>query len=163
MSLQLYPTSRTRLTSWTCRKSHIAIEYAYKYNDQDPEAHIFWVQASTNARIQEVYQSVAKQLLLTGFNGSQAGTLPLVCEWLSDETNGTWLLTVDDMDMFLCANSVEAWTGEERFTAIWEYLPRRSKGTIIITRRDSRVGRRLANRREVVAVRPLGEEDSKCH
>jgi hypothetical protein len=60
--------------------------------------HIFWVQASTNARIQEVYKSVAKQLWLTGFNDSQAGTLRLVCEWLSDETNGTLLLIVDNAD-----------------------------------------------------------------
>ena len=68
-----------------------------------------------------------------------------VCDWLSDERNGAWLMILDSADVYdlwLGSSVRETSTGNESLPLI-DYLPRCDHGGIIVTTRDSQLGYRL--------------------
>ena len=72
-------------------------------------------------------------------------TLRQVCDWLSDERNGPWLIildSADDHDLWLGSSVRETSTGNRSLPLI-DYLPRCDHGGIIVTTRDSQLGYRL--------------------
>ena len=72
-------------------------------------------------------------------------TLRQVCDWLSDESNGPWLMVLDsadDHDLWL-GSSVPDDSNGKRFLPLIDYLPRCDHGGIIVTSRDSQLGYRL--------------------
>ncbi len=72
-------------------------------------------------------------------------TLRQVCDWLSDERNGPWLMildSADDHDLWLGSSVRGSSTGNSSMPLI-DYLPRCDHGGIIVTTRDSQLGYRL--------------------
>lgn len=68
-----------------------------------------------------------------------------VCDWLSDERNGPWLMVLDsadDHELWLGSSISEDTTGKRSLPLI-DYLPRCDHGGILVTTRDSQVGYRL--------------------
>ena len=76
------------------RKSQIAIEYCYRFRDQHPESHIFWIHASTIYRVDQAYKDIASKLCLPGWNDPNVDKFQLVSEWLSNDAHGHWLLVL---------------------------------------------------------------------
>ena len=139
-------------------KSRIAIEYCYRYRAKEPKADIFWVHASSHARFEEAYKDIARELTIPGHTDPNLDCLDLVVRYLSDDANGPWLLVIDnadDSEVFFCQKN------HQPRSALVNYLPKSSNGSIIITTRDMRVGERLANRETPIPVLPLEMVDAQ--
>ena len=146
------------------RKSQVAIEYCYRFRDQHPESHVFWIHASTVSRMDLAYKDIARKLCLPGWNDPNVDTFRLVSEWLSNDAHGLWLLVLDnadDMETFFSAKSNPSSVGSEQTAPLVKYLPRSSNGSTLITTRDKRLGERLTNREKVIMVLQMAEVEAE--
>jgi tetratricopeptide (TPR) repeat protein len=140
------------------RKSQIAIEYCYRWHNQYPQGHVFWIHASTPQKIDQAYHDIGRKLTIPGWNDPAVKSLKLVSEWLSNDEHGSWLLVLDNadnMETFFGAKLELSLAGSEQTGPIVNYIPRSSNGSIIITTRDKRVGERLANREKPIEILPM--------
>ena len=89
-------------------------------------------------------------------------TLRQVCDWLSDERNGPWLMVLDsadDHDLWL-GSSVRK-TSTDRSLPLIDYLPRCDHGGIIVTTRDSQLGYRLVEcKQNPIQVMPFEPKEA---
>jgi hypothetical protein len=147
------------------RKSQIAIEYCYRYRRDHPKASIFWVHASNHARFTEAYHEIARELVLPDIDNPDIDTLQLVLKWLNNDGNGPWLLVLDNADdiqtFFGSSRHTSSGQDGQPPTALVSYLPQSSKGGMVITTRDRRIGERLASREKPIVVLPFEMEDAK--
>jgi tetratricopeptide (TPR) repeat protein len=146
------------------RKSQIAIEYCYRWHNQYPQGHVFWIHASTPQKIDQAYHDIGRKLTIPGWNDPAVNSLKLVSEWLSNDEHGSWLLVLDnsdDMETFFGAKSDLSSAGSEQTGPIVNYIPRSSNGSIIITTRDKRVGERLANREKPIEILPMDRPEAE--
>ena len=152
------------LTLVVSRKSRIAIQYCYRYIEQNRLAHIFWIYGGSKIRFETDYQRVARALNLPGWEDGQIDTLRLVCDSLSDERNGPWLMVLDsadDYELWLGSADREASNVKSSMPLI-DYLPRGSHGRILITTRDSQLGHRLVEgKKSLVPILRLELEDAR--
>jgi hypothetical protein len=139
-----------------CSKSQLAIQYAHSIRDASPHTFVFWVHASTRARFEEAYRDIADQLQLPGRSDPRANVLQLVSDWLRDETNGRWVMVVDNVDnvetLHPSRDKADAAVGPPLAT----YLPQSRNGAILVTSRSKDAAVRLVggyNRiKEVLAM-----------
>ncbi|KAE8454609.1 hypothetical protein EG329_000232 [Mollisiaceae sp. DMI_Dod_QoI] len=145
-------------------KSQIAIEFCYRFRDQHRESHIFWIHVNTVSRMDQAYKEIARKIGIPGISDPNVDTLQLVSDWLSDDAHGPWLLVLDnadDMDIFFDKNASSSSTGSEQTSLLVKHLPRSSNGSILITTRDKRVGRRLADEEKPIMVSPMDGPESE--
>jgi len=146
------------------RKSQIAIEYCYRFRDQHPEGHVFWIHASTVNRVDQAYKDIARKLYLPGWNDPNADALQLVSDWLSDDVHGPWLLVLDNADnieIFFSIKSNKSSAGSGQTAPLVSYLPRSPNGLTLITTKDKRVGERLTNREKAIMVLPMAGPEAE--
>ena len=125
------------------RKSQIAIEYAYQVRDESPTTWVFWVHAGTQARFEEGYRRIAEMTRMEGWDNPKANVLRLVRNWLCDESNGQWVMIVDNADdsgvFFPPLNRTQAIGVDKPGQAtesLSEFLPQSPNGSILITSRS---------------------------
>ena len=144
------------------------IEYAYRVRDEDPQTWVLWVHASSAARFQESYKSIAQRLQLNGWNEPKVDILGMVHGWLSNENNGRWIMVVDNADD--ASVLFEPWTGEinlERSASasarysLADYLSSSPNGSIVMTTRNRNVAEGLIEHAEdILDVRPMVTEEA---
>ncbi|KAH8691416.1 putative kinesin light chain [Talaromyces proteolyticus] len=142
-------------------KSQLAIELCYDLKERDPAQHIIWIYASTAARIEQAYMSIAKNMQLPGWDDPACDTMKLVCEWLNDESNGKWLLVLDsadDLDVFFATTPRSQTVGKQGNLA--RYIPNGSHGSLVVTSRDRRVCQRMLGNDSVIEIGPMTESES---
>ncbi|KAI9715704.1 MAG: hypothetical protein M1812_005856 [Candelaria pacifica] len=145
-------------------KSQIAIEYCYRFKDEHPAGNVFWVYANSVARFDQAYREIARKLDLPGWENPKVNTLQLVSEWLSDEEHETWLMILDnadDTEALFGAGSHGLMLEDAQTVPRVSYVPRNSKGSIIITTRDTRVAEILTNREKSIMVLPLSAQEAE--
>ncbi|KAL8911084.1 MAG: hypothetical protein Q9171_003674 [Xanthocarpia ochracea] len=144
-------------------KSQIAIEYCYRYKDEMPDAHVFWVYGGTIARFYQGYKRIAQHLNLPGWDDPEESILELVSSWLSS-TQDNYFLVIDNAD-----NIEHWWPGKYKSGAslddpskdLSKYLPdRMGNSKVLITTRDNRVAGRLARKGKPIAVQPMSEQEA---
>ena len=59
---------------------------------------MFWIHASSMARIEEGYRRIAEAINLPGSGDPKVDILQLVRAWLLNESNGRWIVIVDNAD-----------------------------------------------------------------
>ncbi|KAJ9155620.1 TPR-like protein [Pleurostoma richardsiae] len=138
-------------------KSQLAIEYAYRFSDENPDTWVFWIHAATRARFEEDFRTIADLVKLPG--RQQAGDdLPrLIRLWLSSQRNGRWLLILDSADDADLLYKTEGGS-DARPLAAW--LPQTRNGSIIVTTRNKDLGRRLAGQDAIVDIGVMSESES---
>ena len=102
---------------------------------------------------------------LPDWDDPKVDTLQLVCEWLSDEHNGKWLMVIDNADdaaTFYHSKSPYNLQRDEQTKALARYLPQSSAGSMVITTRDKRVGEQLAGREKPIEVLPMTKIDAEA-
>ncbi|MCJ1345259.1 hypothetical protein MMC31_003465, partial [Peltigera leucophlebia] len=130
--------NRVVIHSWDWwRWSRIAIEYCYEYRKMNLEAHTSWVHGGSRTRFEEGYQEIARMIELPNLDDPKTDTLQLVCNWLSDEVNGSWFMVLDNAD------DAEIWM--EKLAPLINSLPRGSHGSLLITTRDNQLGKGFTN------------------
>ncbi|KAK0641772.1 hypothetical protein B0T16DRAFT_393999 [Cercophora newfieldiana] len=136
-------------------KSQLAIEFAHRIAAEQPDVWVFWVYASTHARIEEGFRTIAGTVKLPGRNQPKADIPQLVYSWLSNERNGKWIMildSADDCDIFYSTTSGNIRDGRPIAT----YLPQSRNGSIIVTTRDKGLALRLTRRRQtIIEVGPM--------
>ena len=146
------------------RKSQIAIHYCYSYQVQYPQRHVFWIHAGSTTRIDEGYRNIARGLSLPGWREPATDIHQIVDDWLLSVDNGPWLLVVDsadDMSVFFATESGIPGTKLQPITILLRRVAQSSHGSLIITTRDKRLGRRLLNGSHPVEVPLMNDEDAK--
>lgn len=126
--------------------------------DVSNDTWVFWVYAATPANVVESYSAIGSAIGKTFSSGSNLEMMQCVHKWLSDESNGKWVMIIDnadDLDVWttvLQPNvTISASSDRSNTTSLpahgpvrlHEFLPNSRSGTIIITSRYREVGRRL--------------------
>ena len=147
---------------WT-RKSQIAIEHCYRFQESYPTSNVFWIHCSKAERIEQEYKEIARKLELPGWDDPKVNIGQMILDRLSDPKHGIWLMVLDnaddDDDTFFSSN---LGLGGSQSQPLARYLPQSGPGFIVITTRDKRVGRRLANSEEPIMVDNFELKDALC-
>lgn len=139
-------------------KSQLAIEYSYRIRDQHPETWIFWVHASSAARFEESFHEIADRLKIANRRDVGASIFALVYDWL--QSNEKWMVILDNLDDdgFLHERRSPSLDGQkaDRSSAaerpLVSFLPRSSKGTMIITTRSKDSALRIVDHNKLIEV-----------
>jgi hypothetical protein len=141
-------------------KSQLAIEYAHRIREAQPETWVFWVHAGRQARVQEGFRTIADAVKLPGRNQSKANIPYLVHGWLSNERNGRWIIIIDsadDRDVFYGPSSSDTHNGQ----LFASYLPQSRNGSIVITTRNKDLAFRLTGDYDnIIEFGPMAQTDA---
>ncbi|PCD20336.1 hypothetical protein AU210_016203 [Fusarium oxysporum f. sp. radicis-cucumerinum] len=141
-------------------KSQLAIEFAYRFAARSAESWVFWVHASTQARVIEGFKSIADKVKLMGCNRPDADVLQLVFDWLSNGRNGKWLLVLDsadNSDVLLHSTSGDNGDGRQ----LVEYLPQSPNGSLLTTTRNRDLAFKLAGTYQTIhGIGPMTREEA---
>ncbi|KAJ3573297.1 hypothetical protein NPX13_g4754 [Xylaria arbuscula] len=154
------PATRLALTGiGGVGKSQAVIEYAYRMRDNRPQTWVFWVHASTAARVEEAYRGIADRLDLPGRHDPNANVCQLVSNWLCDERNGRWVLILDNAD------NIETFFPQQKphdtSSPLGNYLPQSPNGSIVVTSRNKDAAVRIVgDLRNVMQVRAMGKSQA---
>jgi tetratricopeptide (TPR) repeat protein len=145
-------------------KSQLALQYAHSIRDASPQTFVFWVHASTQARFEEAYRDIADRLQLPGRHDPKTDLLRLVHDWLRDETNGQWLMVIDNVDNVETFFPLRKRQRDEADASVQislaTYLPQSNNGIILVTSRCKDAASRLTggyNKIKEVLVMDEGE------
>ncbi|KAL9624395.1 MAG: hypothetical protein Q9160_001357 [Pyrenula sp. 1 TL-2023] len=145
-------------------KSQIAIEFCFVFKDMYPSAQVFWVYGADPVHFEQSYQEIAKKLRVPGWNDLKTDKLRLVQEWLQDESATEWLMIVDNADdatMFYGTRLGDSSALQSDSKSLARFLPQSSRGRVLITTRDRRLGERLSQGPGIIQVAPLSAGESK--
>jgi nucleoside phosphorylase/tetratricopeptide (TPR) repeat protein len=115
-------------------KTQIALEAVYLLHNEHPGCSIFWVPAVDATSFENAYRNIGKHLNIKGIDQDKADIKLLVKAALSEESSGSWLLVVDNVD------DVTLLFGD---TEISSYLPFNRNGSILFTTRNHEAAVRL--------------------
>ncbi|KAK3368303.1 P-loop containing nucleoside triphosphate hydrolase protein [Podospora didyma] len=147
-------------------KSQLAIEYAHRIAEQQPDKWVFWVYAGTQARVEEGFRTIADAVKLPGRNQPKADIPQLMYSWLSNERNGRWIMildSADNRDVLYNANSSPSPTSSDAHDrrSFATYLPQSRNGSIIVTTRNRDLAFKLTGRRQnMIDVGPMAQTDA---
>ena len=91
-----------------------------------------------------------------------------MAKWLQDESKGTWLLVLDNLDDDTVLSTSQAPTSRVRSTEneaqlrrrLSAYLPQSQNGTILITTRTRNVALKLVEQRDIIPIDPMINTDA---
>jgi tetratricopeptide (TPR) repeat protein len=164
------PAGRAALTGLGgVGKSQLAIRFCHQVRAQSQQISVFWVHVGTRARFQEGYRRIAEAVKMKGFDDPRADIIRLVYSWLCDESNGRWLMVIDNADdskVFFpqfhgtqTANNSDLDHTEEE--PLSDFLPQSSNGSILVTSRNRDVAYRLTGSHTCIReVKPMNEQDA---
>ncbi|KAI7973725.1 hypothetical protein EIK77_000227 [Talaromyces pinophilus] len=139
-------------------KTQTAIEYSYRVRESIPGVWVFWIHASNAARLEEGYQRIAAVAEIPGRDDPKMNVFQLVSQWLCDESNGRWLMVLDNADddqIFFRGGDAD------RRASLVTFLPQATHGSILITSRNGLAARNLVGVDGlVIHVQPMNEVDS---
>ncbi|KAF2258231.1 TPR-like protein, partial [Lojkania enalia] len=141
-------------------KSQLAIEYAYRTRDRLPLIWVFWVYAGTRARFEEGYRRIAEVTRMDGWNNKKVDILRLVHIWLSDESNGLWIMIVDNADdSGVFSSPLDSGRLDQATVVLSDFLPQSPNGSILFTSRSREAAFRLTGSyRDIVKVDRMDRE-----
>ena len=150
------------------RKSQIAIEYAYRFQQSRPQSHVFWVFAASYATFLQACHDIARSLKLPECDEAKTDPCELVSKWLNEEDH-SWLMILDNADnaelVFPSAESdSSSATVTQTQQPLNDYLPSilNSQKSLLVTTRSRLIGQDLAHRELCVKVPPLSSQEAKA-
>ncbi|KAI9761267.1 MAG: hypothetical protein M1840_001991, partial [Geoglossum simile] len=148
-------------------KSQIAIEYAYRFRNNNPKAHVFWVYAASAVRFYQSYEDVARKLKLPRVDDPDVDARELVSDWFNNDDNGHWLIILDnadDSDLFFPSTDFDTPFTQINVTKrpLVDYLPRRldSQHSLIVTTRSRTLGEDLTNGEPCIEILPFAPKEA---
>ncbi|KAI9774253.1 MAG: hypothetical protein M1840_004147, partial [Geoglossum simile] len=149
-------------------KSQIAIEYAYRFRNNNPNAHVFWVYAASASRFNQSYKDVARKLKLPRVDDPDVDICELVSDWFNDDGNGHWLIILDNADnseLFFPSTDFDNSFVQVNATKrpLVNYLPRRlnSQHSLIVTTRSRTLGEDLTNGEPCIEILPFAPKEAR--
>ncbi|KAK5422306.1 hypothetical protein LTR06_000563 [Exophiala xenobiotica] len=138
-------------------KSRTAVELAYATKSQRPTYSVFWVQATDHLTFEKDILEIGKKLNVPGIQDEKADVKNLVKQYLSQESAGNWLMTLDNAD------DEGIWgvpaKPSANGTALIESLPKCTTGRILVTTRSLQVAWNMAGN-AVIELLEMNEEEA---
>ena len=124
--------------------------------------------AGSQARFEQGYRRIAEATKMHGWDDPKADVLRLVRSWLCDESNGRWVMVVDNADdanVFftppLGAQAASAAGPSQAAELLSDFLPQSPSGSIVVTSRSREVAFRLTGSHDTIfEVRPMEERNA---
>jgi hypothetical protein len=131
------------------------LSFIYEYENQRP---VFWVHAGSVTQFEADYRKLGSLAKIPGHNDTKQSTGLIVKQWLESPQSGDWILVIGNadnmLDFYPKLKSTESKKSDTvstiAYDGIEEFIPRGSKGTIIVTTRDREVARNLANQNVII-------------
>ncbi|KAH6646194.1 hypothetical protein BKA67DRAFT_525928 [Truncatella angustata] len=133
-------------------KTQIALYFAYGVKEKRPEYSIFWVPIVSGSSAEQAYIEMAKKLGVQK-KSDEEDIKELVCQYLSSDEAGRWLLVVDNAD------NQELVFGSTEGPGIEEFLPKSDYGLILLTTRSRQVAEEFAQA-DIIDVEQMGCEEA---
>jgi tetratricopeptide (TPR) repeat protein len=135
-------------------KSQVALEIAYRWKESFPKQSILWIHASTKDRFNQSFRDI---LALLGIpENPDIDVERLVGNWLEDESNGKWLMIVDNVDdedvVF------DRTRGAPAKSTIVPCIPKAAHGSVLFTTRYKKIAIKTAD--DVVSLIEMTEEEA---
>ncbi|CEF83995.1 unnamed protein product [Fusarium graminearum] len=134
-------------------KTQIALRFAYRIKEKRPEYSIFWVPVLSAETAERAYGDMAKKLGLQK-SSEDEDVKDLVCQHLSSNKAGKWLLIIDNAD------EEELIFGSAEKPGLEEYLPQNENGIILLTTRSGQVANDFAQA-DVIYIEQMDQEEAK--
>ncbi|KAL8907102.1 MAG: hypothetical protein Q9207_001593 [Kuettlingeria erythrocarpa] len=132
-------------------KTQIAVEQCYRYRESHPSSNLLWLQAGSVPKLLQSCKDACDRLHLP--SNSQSDTLRMLHTWLGEESNGSWMLVLDNADdLDTLEQRLPSETGPK---TLLQLIPHKAHGKILVTTRDRRVGERLAVRGRTIVIPPM--------
>ncbi|KAL3478522.1 hypothetical protein BJX99DRAFT_256418 [Aspergillus californicus] len=131
-------------------KTRVALEYALTFRKSSTS--VFWIHASTRARILDTYSRMARKVGLVGYRDGESDGPLLLKEWFESDAAGQWLIVLDNAD------NHALFYGPERMIDI---LPRSENGAILMTTRDKTIGFDFAGATRLLRLPPLDSDQAQ--
>ncbi|KAL8746091.1 MAG: hypothetical protein Q9190_001848 [Brigantiaea leucoxantha] len=129
------------------RVALLAIEYSHQVRRSSPQTWVFWVHASSRAAIEEGYRRIAEATRLSGRDDPNVDILQLVRTWLCNESNGRWVIIVDNADDSSVLSDLAG-----------DILPESSNGSVLVTARSREAAYDLVgNDEDILKVEPMSK------
>jgi tetratricopeptide (TPR) repeat protein len=130
---------------------------------------VFWIHASNIDRIEQGYREIAERVKIPSRDDPKVNILELVAKWLQNESKGTWLLVLDNLDdgaVLLTPQAAklgpQSSNREGHFRrSLSAYLPQSQNGTILITTRTRSVTTQLVEQRDIIPINPMIDTDAR--
>ncbi|RGP63231.1 kinesin light chain 3 [Fusarium longipes] len=139
-------------------KSQLAIQFAHRIFADEPGTSVYWVHSSSKAAFEESYRALADVLSLPRRHEPEVDVLALVRDWLQRDDIGPWLMIVDnadDIDLFF-HNKERGDVSQDRLAS---YLPKSTKGKILVTSRSLDVAEKLVGSIQATLPIPVMREE----
>ena len=130
-------------------KSQLAIRYAHGVRNR---SHVFWVNATTQATLEESIRAISERLNLEKPADSRDDIFRRVGNWLGNEQNGAWTVVLDNFDDISILRDDDP--------RLQKLLPQSSTGFLLVTSRSTKAAERLtgSGNHVIYLVPELGEE-----
>ncbi|KAH7460531.1 hypothetical protein FOMA001_g19547 [Fusarium oxysporum f. sp. matthiolae] len=133
-------------------KTQIALRFAYQMKDKQPDYSIFWVPVLSDETAEGAYVDIAKKLGLQK-NSEDEDVKDLVCQHLSSNKAGKWLLIMDNAD------DQELILGSAEKSGLEAYLPQSEGGIILLTTRSGQVAGEFAQS-DVIDIKQMDQGEA---
>ncbi|KAL9086368.1 MAG: hypothetical protein Q9165_007154 [Trypethelium subeluteriae] len=121
-------------------KTQIVLELAYRVQVEAPECSIFWIPAIKREGLEQTYTDIVQELRIPGWEEKGADSKALLRRYLSQKSNGRWLLIFDNAD------DIGMWLGKDKQTnPLVDQVPMSDSGSVIFTTRNSKLAVKLAH------------------
>lgn len=138
-----------------------------------PDTWVFWVDATSVAKVTEGYKEIAKAMRIPGWDKQDTDIFEIVYDSLCNEANGRWIMildNVDDLDVLTAPSpyqldpnltTQQMVRSGSRHRQIREYLPNSTTGSILITSRARNIAFELTgNWNHCHQVEPMTKEEA---
>ncbi|KAF7508514.1 hypothetical protein GJ744_009227 [Endocarpon pusillum] len=117
-------------------KSQIALEFAHRCRERDPNTSVFWIDASSHSQLEQGYNHIARHAQLRRRGYPKWNVFDLVSDWLMSPESGQWLMVLDNAD-----DSNTFFSPQHE--PVLRYIPQGFNGRVLVTSRDRRVALEL--------------------
>ncbi|KAI5820734.1 P-loop containing nucleoside triphosphate hydrolase protein [Pyronema omphalodes] len=136
-------------------KTQDVLSFIYQYENKRS---VFWIHAGSITQFEADCQKLASVAKIPGHDDTEQHSGSIVKQWLESPESGEWILVLDNADNMLdfYPTALESTASDESNTVsaahdgIAKFIPRGSKGTIIVTTRDLEVARNIASRNVII-------------
>ncbi|KAK7705553.1 hypothetical protein SLS64_007920 [Diaporthe eres] len=148
-------------------KTHVAVEYAGGFLNENPEAMIHFVNGSNSAEFEQSYHLINDKLKLK--TGKRGNVMKVVCDYLRQGESGNWLMIIDGLDHDNPVNEMNKQTATAKgfaldsLKSVLEYIPdgHTYGGQVLITTRSKHVATRVINHKYIVELpKSLSKDDA---
>lgn len=114
----------------------------------------------SRARFEQAYQDIAERLELPGHDDPRSDVLKLVSDWLCNDTNGEWVMVLDDVHTTDIFSHGSDESQDREIMPLSAYVPQSRNGSVLITSRNKDASYRLVGTYgRIKEVCPMGERE----